>query len=837
MARGITNETKAKFEALLKAALKKSDSKSTQNLIEKSPDHGEDNKVFEETLKNEEEVANNFILNKFLTDDSTMIEVQRPIPKVRKKLLKQQSSESDKGSFQSNHTFVIEKESESKDLNLKDSSQIIRKFSSSSQSSRKTYDVNKEEIGDILVHDRKEAIQVLKINTNNRTASSISNTEYEGIELNELGNNEIFSEVEKSDKDDEKTSIRYVNEKKKKIKKKKKEIIEESSQNIVEITIHKTSRLKLKKLIHPIVKVFVINFETGEFVKMQNNLNPENIEDLKISTQPFYLQKERKLNPEWEETLIINIDHKLFTEEKNMLLFEIVDYDSFETPETDILLNWHHIAWGFLKIVAGDGSFNINKTLRLQLYKPGNTKKGSFCPVYDWWKQQRNKYPSTLYVTIKENNTTIKAAIKNLKNNIDNEYKHQEQSSNVNEYDNKDLLNSELKENEKEKVNEILTNLQEKTFKLPNKLHSELESGDEGCFALKFGNTGKYLVCSILSKETYFLVVYFLPNLDEYFKLSSHQDLIYNITFSKNDDLILASSADGTVSIWDLNKVKFTQMLPHPSFVYWCEIGQNFIATGCYDKIIRIWRLIGDLTWELYQELEGHDGYITCICINSKSTCIYSSDSLGNINCWEKDVNENFNLYKEIVLVELKNTVINQILLHKREKKLIVHARDNILRILDIKSGCVINWLEGGVNNRVRTICCFSQCNSYIFCGSESGSINVFNIDTGKLSAIYHPYKKFSTNTLTIHTLDFCSKSKILAFAHFGRKIPIMIYCFDPITTDIDLEVFDVQRKWRNAISSVGGNPRKTRSAEVGQNESKCVNLKEILDKIDRIIT
>lgn len=35
---------------------------------------------------------------------------------------------------------------------------------------------------------------------------------------------------------------------------------------------------------------------------------------------------------------------------------------------------WSRVAWGFLRLVGGDGRLNVDKKLRLQLFKPVSTK-------------------------------------------------------------------------------------------------------------------------------------------------------------------------------------------------------------------------------------------------------------------------------------------------------------------------------------------------------------------------------------------------------------------------------------------------------------------------------
>lgn len=47
--------------------------------------------------------------------------------------------------------------------------------------------------------------------------------------------------------------------------------------------------------------------------------------------------------------------------------------DRKKTPQ----IWWHRIAWTFLRVVGGDGSLNVRKKLRLQLFKPISPKISS----------------------------------------------------------------------------------------------------------------------------------------------------------------------------------------------------------------------------------------------------------------------------------------------------------------------------------------------------------------------------------------------------------------------------------------------------------------------------
>ncbi|XP_010783504.1 jouberin-like, partial [Notothenia coriiceps] len=70
----------------------------------------------------------------------------------------------------------------------------------------------------------------------------------------------------------------------------------------------------------------------------------------------------------------------------------------------NIILFYYNFSCCFLQLVGTNGVLNIDSKLRLQLFCPPARAKrtpGSI-EVFEWWsKFPRNKYSSTLYVTVK----------------------------------------------------------------------------------------------------------------------------------------------------------------------------------------------------------------------------------------------------------------------------------------------------------------------------------------------------------------------------------------------------------------------------------------------------
>ncbi|MEE6524111.1 hypothetical protein FKM82_023347, partial [Ascaphus truei] len=88
--------------------------------------------------------------------------------------------------------------------------------------------------------------------------------------------------------------------------------------------------------------------------------------------------------------------------------FQILDFFSADNTDTNSAVQiqekgFPKIAWAFLKLVGANEVLNVDTKLRLQLYYPPSRARIALnSHIYEWWlKYPRNRYPSTLYVTIK----------------------------------------------------------------------------------------------------------------------------------------------------------------------------------------------------------------------------------------------------------------------------------------------------------------------------------------------------------------------------------------------------------------------------------------------------
>ncbi|XP_044131752.1 WD repeat and SOCS box-containing protein 2 isoform X1 [Bufo gargarizans] len=105
------------------------------------------------------------------------------------------------------------------------------------------------------------------------------------------------------------------------------------------------------------------------------------------------------------------------------------------------------------------------------------------------------------------------------------------------------------------------------------------------------------------------------------FNLSGHQDVVRDLSFTKNGSLTLVTaSRDKTLRIWDLKKDgKLVQVLSgHVQWVYCCSISQDcsMLCSAAGENVVLLWSM---RSYTLIRKLVGHQ--------NSVVSCDFSPDS------------------------------------------------------------------------------------------------------------------------------------------------------------------------------------------------------------------
>uniref|UniRef100_A0A2K6ASX1 Jouberin n=1 Tax=Macaca nemestrina TaxID=9545 RepID=A0A2K6ASX1_MACNE len=587
---------------------------------------------------------------------------------------------------------------------------------------------------------------------------------------------------------------------------------------VLGVYIHRTDRLKSDFMIsHPMVKIHVVDEHTGQHVKKDDSERPvssyyekENVDYiLPIMTQPYDFKQLKSRLPEWEEQIIFNENFPYLLRDsdespKVILFFEILDFLSMDEIKNNSEVQnqecgFRKIAWAFLKLLGANGNANINSKLRLQLYYPPTKARSQLnvVEVFEWWsKCPRNRYPSTLYVTVRGLKVPdcIKPSYRSMMALQEEKGKpvhceHHHESSSI---DTEPGL-EESKEVIKWK------RLPGQACRIPNKHLFSLNAGERGCFCLDFSHNGRILAAACASRDGYPIILYEIPSGRFMRELCGHLNIIYDLSWSKDDRYILTSSSDGTARIWknEINNTNTFKVLPHPSFVYTAKFHpavRELVVTGCYDSMIRIWKVeMREDSAMLVRQFDVHKSFINSLCFDTEGHHMYSGDCTGVIVVWNTYVKVNdlehsvrhWTINKEIKETEFKGIPISYLEVHPNGKRLLIHTKDSTLRIMDLRI-LVARKFVGAANYREKIHSTLTPCGTFLFAGSEDGIVYVWNPETGEQVAMYSdlPFKS------PVRDISYHPFENMVAFCAFGQNEPILLYIYDFHVAQQEAEMF-----------------------------------------------
>ncbi|XP_044531379.1 jouberin [Gracilinanus agilis] len=575
---------------------------------------------------------------------------------------------------------------------------------------------------------------------------------------------------------------------------------------VLGVYVHRADRLRTDFMIsHPMVKIHVIDQNTGLYVKKEHSnravssfYEQERVENvLPIMTQPYDFKHFKSRLPEWEEQIVFNERFSYFLQEseespKVILFFEILDFLSMDEAKANSEVQvqergFRKIAWAFLKLVGANGILNINGKLRLQLYCPPPRIRSQLnvVEVFEWWsKCPRIRYPSTLYVTIK--------GLK-LPDHVDPSFRsmmalQQEQGSTSYcelQKETSKRSNEPVPEDQKELIK--WSRLPGQVCRIPNKHLFSLHAGERGCFRVNFSQNGRMLAAACAGHDGYPVILYEIPSGQYLKEFCGHLNIVYDLCWAKDDQHLLTASSDSTVRMWKIENqgTAAVKVFPHPSFVYTAKfhpVADYLVVTGCYDSVIRVWSVkVKEVHGQLLQEFDGHKSFINSLCFDTEGLHMFSGDSSGLIIVWNTWVRENddhpvrlWNINKEIRENDIKGIPISHLQVHPNGRRLLIHAKDSTLRIMDLRILATRKYV-GAANYREKIHSTLTPCGTFLFSGSEDGIAYVWNPETGDQVAMYSDL----SFTSPLRDTAFHPHEHMVAFCAFGQNEPILVYIYD----------------------------------------------------------
>jgi len=378
--------------------------------------------------------------------------------------------------------------------------------------------------------------------------------------------------------------------------------------SVLKLIVHHSGCLILDQpKARPMVIVHALDSQTGSYLQQSGLAVPPQF-------TAAWTQKESVGSgalPSWNQQLVFHFD--VGQQLTNiLLLFELVSEPNGGSGSDQQC----QLAWGFLRPVSRTGVKHTNKKVQLQLYQipplrrrfHSSSIKANVSDFFSCFRnQQRDKYPTTLYVTLSPNET----------NTVETSTSHSQSQQQLVD---KNLigLTSPLRRGR----------LGGQPFKLPTRRCFTFGS-KFGALVASYNRDGTLLAVALTSGDIY---LHCIGDKTEPAQLRGHQGNVYDLDWA-TDEFVLSSGADCTARLWNLKMVGSSSILAHPAYVYSARFGsEDRIVTACYDQLIRLWQ-----STRLVASYTQHNAPVNSLTWDTRHELLYSGDASGLICLWNTD--------------------------------------------------------------------------------------------------------------------------------------------------------------------------------------------------------
>lgn len=582
---------------------------------------------------------------------------------------------------------------------------------------------------------------------------------------------------------------------------------EKSTEQIIEIEVGGTTELDLERpMNYVIVRISIVDQTTGQLLRKVSESTHDGEKSIRqclsqyettifvspLSTNPVEIKDYTNLAPNWHETVLYNVNMRDILKESIVIYFEIISFEVLPNQKY-----FSTIAWAFLRPKATDGTDNINKPCRLQLHSyPKDfdpTIKGAIVPISSQLNT-RKKIPGYLTVEVRQAEHVAPYEIQSRPQNyFEKEVGNKDISKLIHQND----AETETKGNQDEsnimKVKAIRP--ANRNCKIPRVLAAQIPVGEYGAVTLSFNKNGDLLVAAIKNSKAFSIHFFSINDFHRTLTViqNAHQDTIYELSFTENDEYVMSASGDCTVKVWlgngSSNKPKYT--LPHSCYVYTAKFHPNdprLIATGGSDGYVRFW----DRSKQL-KELKVSDGSINSITFSPNGETLYAGDSLGVITSINTNITQN--LFHELVIKqvthesEIAKVPITHLSMERSNYLLLVQTKDSMLRVFETKVMVPSQRYSGIICTDTMMQSTLSPDCEYIIAGSQDGTAKCWAVR--KAEKITTPEWSFRFDG-PVNAVAWNRVENMVAFSSYAAKMPIIVFKDPtPISTTDDEDDLD----------------------------------------------
>jgi hypothetical protein len=207
--------------------------------------------------------------------------------------------------------------------------------------------------------------------------------------------------------------------------------------------------------------------------------------------------------------------------------------------------------------------------------------------------------------------------------------------------------------------------------------------------------------------------------------LQGHSRSVTDVAFRATDRLLVSSSGDSTVRLWNVATLsEIASLMRHDTQVNAVAFNPNgaTLATGASDGVIRVWDVVEQ---EIVYELTGHTGFITDVAFSPGGRQLVSGSGDGTVRLWDLDRRE------ERAVLEGHSESVTSVAFAPQSGIVASGSFDNTVRLWDAESPGQARALE--TDSWVRTLA-FSPDGGSLISGGGNG-LSLWDLATLQVSA------------------------------------------------------------------------------------------------------
>lgn len=262
------------------------------------------------------------------------------------------------------------------------------------------------------------------------------------------------------------------------------------------------------------------------------------------------------------------------------------------------------------------------------------------------------------------------------------------------------------------------------------------------------------------------------PNGSLLHELSAHTSLVNDCVFNRKGDTLYTVDGTGCVQVWGPN------------------YGSTLFGRGSPEDKVEEWSITQVVEWLgdegfLLEMVLAHDEHV-----NGQMLLELDHDTLirlGFSGVAERDgilqkvvqlkhknatgVPSEWEPLKAIRHPELADKVLTSIVMHPNDKSVLIHARDNVARLLNVEDQTVSKQFSCTRNSNVWARSCISPCGQFVIAGADDGTAHAWDSLTGKK---LHHYADLALQG-ALSDVAFHPHDNLIAFASFGSSQSVVV--------------------------------------------------------------